>query len=216
MKAALFIEHFKRLEDVNNTANPSGSVALYRNLFQLFDIFQSHKNKQVLKVLEQFSDLKIVENQDAPKIETLVSFMNSVARLFEGCATKALNNDLQAFLQFLESYKSYSIDDVVNAAKKQSAKPKKQKKKVDQNKINEVIENLKKVIGQADSFAKAYDASNLDDLTVDEVRAIAKGFNSKTPANASKKKALSIINERHEELVKYNQKSKSMSGRSAA
>ncbi len=223
MKASDFVKHLKRIEDVIEAAIGRNTATNYDKVVLLCDLFKGQESKQVKKILEQYSELSPEANYSAPTIESIKPVLKALQNFINGCATNSLKTDIGAFIQFLESYKYYSIDALLIAAvahkqKSSSARKTSAKRnsKLDKDEIIRIIQRLKDTIGDPDAFVEAYETFKIEDLSPTDVRAIAKGIYSRTPSNASKRKSISLIKARHEDLVKYHNKSKSMSGRTAA
>ena len=221
MKTSEFLKHLKRTIAIIEAV---GNAQAANNFHCLISLFEGQGNKQVAKVLDNFADLKIVEDMAAPTINSLLPVMYAINNLLQQCAISSVKNDVAKFTQFLESYKDYSVKAVVLAARSASQSARKKPKKssikqgrsVDKADIKRITERLKEAIGHPGAFEKTYEELDIESLPAAQVVEIAKNIDPTTPNRAGKKKAINTIKAFHDDLVRYDKKAKSMSGRSAA
>lgn len=210
------------MDHIRDVIDVSGGPDVAQHLAALLLMFNGQHDKQVAFVLKKLNNLEIIKSQEGENLAVLLPAMSSMKALLDGCASAGVKKDLALFQKFLESYKSQSIVSVVNASQsalnkfKPKSKTTKRKKTVDQKVIDRIIEMLRNTIGDPDQFGETYKNLHLEELSVDDVVAIAKNIDPSVPNKSSKKNAISKIQKRHDELVKYNKTSKSMAGRSAA
>lgn len=224
MKASVFLNHMTRMQAILKTA---GGSEMANNLSSLLSIFNEQKSKQVSDVIKEVTGQKLQATSSNPTINSVLPTLNEIKLFIYASGTPSLKKDISAFNNFLESYKSCNIESFVLSAQyelKQSRKVKLSKKsktskrikKLEQSEITRIIKLLKDTIGDADAFAKTYEELQIEDLTATDVVKIAKNIDSSTRDSTGKKAALKKIKARHQDLIKYNKTSKSMSGRSAA
>lgn len=217
MKVREFLKHIDNVQDVIDV---SGGADVAKHLASVLLMFKDHNDKSVAAFFKKLENLEFSEPHKGVSLSVLLPAINSISVLLNGCASAAVKKDFALFHHFLESYKSYPIVSVVKVSQYAFDKPKlkttKRNKTLKPIDIAEIIELLRKSIGDHDKFMETYSHLKLEDLAVDDVIAIAKNIDPSVSTKSSKKNAISKIKKRHDELVRYNKTSKSMSGRSAA
>jgi len=192
------------------------------SLARILDIFDGHETKTVASFLKSANKIAVPLEVTHPTIAKVLPTLYETSAWLENCAKPPYNNDLNLFLQFLQTNESVNIEAFVNSvvsALKQKPKTKRKpvRRNLDQKQIDKFIQRLTANFENEESFMSICDElRNDNNITQLDAVAIARGIDSRTPARASKNVALKRVIKRFEELKESHDDATSMQGRSAA
>lgn len=216
MKSSDFANLLMKFSEISASVGSSDVSANWDELAKIFTTQTSKKSGEVCKLI---ANVQLPATGDH-SVGVLLTNLDSLMKLIGSVSKKEPSASLAELRTALVEVEACRLSDVINAAKsalemaKPKPKPRTSRNPVNQETIDRLFDQLEASLGNEREFKIAYAEAQSLNLSVAELKALAKKFTDSTAK--SKDHALKLIWSRHASLMESRAKDAAIGGRTAA